>query len=250
MLLLILDLSGDVGLAETAREALSKETEALPPNTWLGLMRAQDGLRVVLDPTADRAELARAIRDTPPGSYAGLLDSVQTVMELADDIPRKSAAPVAVLYVTDSDVRRYREDFTNPVINAGDPRDLSWRFPEDLVREKIRKLEVTLAPLQAPLFVVHLDYRSDRLNEAYQAGLKQLAATTKPRRVLPLPGGNTRGDPPFAPAYRVSSQRGGGHAAAGAQGHPGGTPRRRKNAGVPHAGCFRGEVIRFGHGAS
>jgi len=29
-----------------------------------------------------------------------------------------------------------------------------------------------------PLFVVHLDYRSDRLNEAYQAGLKQLAATT------------------------------------------------------------------------
>jgi hypothetical protein len=178
LLLLILDLSGDVGLAETAREALAKETEDLPPNAWVGLMRAQDGLRVLLDPTADRAELARAIRETPPGSYAGLLDSVQTVMELADDILRKSAVRVAVLYVTDSDVRRYREDFTNPVINASDPRDLSRRFPEGLVQEKIRKVDATLALLEVPLFVVHLDYRSDRLNEAYQAGLKQLAATT------------------------------------------------------------------------
>ncbi|MCL6507564.1 MAG: hypothetical protein K6T59_11100 [Bryobacteraceae bacterium] len=178
LLLLILDLSGDVGLAETAREALAKETEDLPPSAWVGLMRAQDGLRVLLDPTADRAELARAIRETPPGSYAGLLDSVQTVMELADDILRKSAVRVAVLYVTDSDVRRYREDFTNPVINASDPRDLSRRFPEGLVQEKIRKVDATLALLEVPLFVVHLDYRSDRLNEAYQAGLKQLAATT------------------------------------------------------------------------
>ncbi|HXG34686.1 MAG TPA: hypothetical protein VNJ11_15075 [Bryobacteraceae bacterium] len=178
LLLLVLDLSGDVGLAETAREALAKEAEALPPNAWVGLMRAHDGLRVLLDPTAGRAELARAIRETAPGSYAGLLDSAQTVMELADHILRKSGVRVAVLYVTDSDVRRYREDFTNPVINSSDPRDLSRRFPEGLIQEKIRKVDGTLALLEAPLFIVHLDYRSDRLNEAYQAGLKQLAATT------------------------------------------------------------------------
>jgi hypothetical protein len=178
LLLLVLDLSGDLGLAEAARDALAREAEALPPNAWVGLMRAQDGLRVVLDPTADRAELARAIRETALGSYAGLLDSVQTVMELADHILRKSGVRVAVFYVTDSDVRRYREDFANPVINASDPRDLSRRFPEGLIQEKIRKVDGTLALLETPLFIVHLNYRSDRLNEAYQAGLKQLAATT------------------------------------------------------------------------
>ena len=35
-----------------------------------------------------------------------------------------------------------------------------------------------LATRQAPLFVVHLRYRGDRLGEAYQNGLKQLAEVT------------------------------------------------------------------------
>lgn len=178
LLLVVLDLSGDLSLAEAAREALARQIHELPERTWAGLMRAHDGLAVILDPTADRAALEQAVRAAPPGSYAGLLDSARTVMDLAGTILRKSGVRVAVLYVTDSDVRRYREDFTNPVINASDPRDLSRRFPEVLVQEKIRKLDGLLARSEAPLFIVHLDYRSDRLNEAYQAGLKQLAATT------------------------------------------------------------------------
>jgi hypothetical protein len=83
-----------------------------------------------------------------------------------------------VVYVTDSNIARYREDYTNPVINQSDPHDLSRRFPEELIAEKISKLVDSTAALEAPLFIVHLHSRSDRLNTAYQNGLKTLAEAT------------------------------------------------------------------------
>ena len=85
---------------------------------------------------------------------------------------------MAVLYVSDSDVANYREDFSNPVINSSDAHDLSRKFPEALIQEKISKLVAQIAWRQAPLFIVHVRYRGDRLNEAYQNGLKQIAETT------------------------------------------------------------------------
>ncbi len=64
------------------------------------------------------------------------------------------------------------------MINYSDSHDLSRRFPEQLIQEKIAKMEANLAGRQAPLFIVHLDYRSGALNEAYQNGLKRLAEVT------------------------------------------------------------------------
>jgi hypothetical protein len=54
---------------------------------------------------------------------------------------------------------------------------MSRRFRDRLIREKISKLERKLSGFDVPLVIVHLDYRSDSLNEAYQAGLAQLAST-------------------------------------------------------------------------
>ena len=90
----------------------------------------------------------------------------------------KSAVRVAILYVTDGDVRNYREDFNNPVINSSDSHDLSRRFPETLVQEKIAKLDAVLSARQTPVFIVDLNQHTDRLNEAYHNGLKQLAETS------------------------------------------------------------------------
>ncbi len=178
VLLLVLDMVGDMGLIEPARAALVSVVQRLQPNIYVGLLRAQDGLQVVLDPTLDRAATAAAIQSFPVSGKAGLLDTVEAVSRVADAMLARSAVRVAVLYVTDSDIRNYREDYTNPVINSSDYHDMSRRFPEALVREKISKLDESLASFQAPVFLVHLDYRSDRLNEAYQSGLLQLAATT------------------------------------------------------------------------
>lgn len=178
ILLLVLDLTDNMTLADLAKEALLAEIQQLPDSVYIGLLRDQDGLKVLLDPTKDRTGTAEAIRALPVSGKAGLLDTVEMMEGIGDSILTKTAVRLAVLYVTDSAVQNYREDFTNPVINASDAHDLSRRFPEQLVQERIARLQANLARRQAPLFIVHLIYRSDRLNEAYQSGLKQLAETT------------------------------------------------------------------------
>ena len=178
MLVAVLDLAGDLSLAEAAKDALAADLGKLPPRATVAVMRAQDGAKVLADPGADRAAAVSAVRDLPVSGKAGLLDTVETVTRLADSILAKTSVRMAVLYVTDSDPENYREDFTNPVINSSDTHDLSRRFPEALIQDKISKVAAVLAERQAPLFVVHLRYRGDRLGEAYQNGLKQLAEVT------------------------------------------------------------------------
>jgi hypothetical protein len=175
MLVAVLDLAGDLSLAEAAKDALAADIERLPPRATVAVMRAQDGAKVLADPGADRAAAVSAVRDVPVSGKAGLLDTVETVTRLADSILAKTSVRMAVLYVTDSEPENYREDFTNPVINSSDTHDLSRRFPEALIQEKVSKVAAVLAERQSPLFVVHLRYRGDRLGEAYQNGLKQLA---------------------------------------------------------------------------
>lgn len=178
IILLVLDVSGDLADFEPAREAIAAELGKLPGSTYVGLLRAQDGLSVLHDPTPDRATITGALAAIPVAGNAGLLDTVEEIGRIADSMSAASPVRVSILYVTDSNVRNYREDFSNPVINSSDSHDLSRKFPEALIQEKISKLEASLAREQTPLFVVHLRYRDDRLNEAYLNGLKRLAETT------------------------------------------------------------------------
>ncbi len=178
IVLVVLDLTGNVSYVDPARQALIDEIGKLPPNAWVGLLRAQDGLHVLADPGPDRAPVLQAIRDLASSGKSGLLDTVLQSLSLADAMMRKSTARVSVLYVTDSNVYNYRDDYTNPVINQSDPHDLSRRFPEQLIVEKIDKLVEGVQTLQPPLFIVHLHYRGSPLNEAYQSGLKTLTDAT------------------------------------------------------------------------
>jgi len=179
IILLVLDLSsGDLTLVDPAKETLVGELRKLPAKTYVGLLRAQDGLQVLLDPALDRDAITGVIGLQTLSGKTGLLATVESIESIADSMLKKSAVRVAILYVTDGDVRNYREDFTNPVINDSDSHDLSRRFPETLVREKIAKLDALLAAQLAPLFIVDLNQHTDRLNEAYHNGLKQLAETT------------------------------------------------------------------------
>jgi hypothetical protein len=178
MVLAVLDLTGDLAYAEPAKEALVDAIRHLPPKTWVGAMRSQDGLKVLADPSPDRDAISEAVRAVPVSGKAGLLDTLATVEHIADTVLNKSRVRVAVLYLTDSDVQNYREDLTNPVINSSDSHDLSRRFSDALIQEKISKLSSTLSGGQTPLFIVHVRYRTDRLNEAYQNGLKELAELT------------------------------------------------------------------------
>jgi len=184
IVLIVMDVTGDPSVVDPAREALVAEISKLPHNAWVGVLRAQDGLHVLTDPSADRDAAIDAINNLPNSGNPGLLEILQPALTLADALLRKAPVRVSVLCITDSNIYRYREDYTNPVINQSDPHDLSRRFPEALVEEKISKLLDASAVLEAPLFVVHLQNRGDRLNRAYQNGLQIVAEATGGRADL------------------------------------------------------------------
>lgn len=178
LVLVVMDVVSEILRVDAARRTIVDQFQSLPKSTWAGLLRAQDGLQVLLDPTSDREKLESVLMGMPVAGNAGLLSTLETALRLADSIAAKSAVRIAVLYITDSEVGNYREDFTNPVINSSDSRDLSRRFPDGLIRERLARLTETAAAFQTPLFIAHLDYANDRLNQAYQSGLMQLAAST------------------------------------------------------------------------
>lgn len=178
LLLVVLDVTGDLTLVDPARQAAVAQIEKLPDGVWVGLLRSQDGLRVLVDPTPDRAAVTGAILAAPVSGRAGLLETIEPAAGLATKLLRKTGVRTAVLYLTDSNISNYREDYTNPVINMSDARDLSRRFPEALIREKSSKIGAVLGEADAPVFVVHLAFLRDRLNEAYQTGLQQMAEAT------------------------------------------------------------------------
>ncbi len=178
LVMLVLDVTGDMTLVDAARQAAVAEVEKLPASNWVSVLRAQDGLRVLLDPTADRAATSSAVLQAPVSGRAGLLECVEPAARLANSIVRKTQVRAAILYITDSDISNYREDYTNPVINMSDSRDLSRRMADDLVRDKTSKLATMLAETDVPAFIVQISFLRDRLNEAYQTGLKQMAEAT------------------------------------------------------------------------
>ena len=178
LVLIVLDFSGDISYIEAARTGLEAAAKELPPHAWATVLRAQDGLRVLQDPTGNVEELVAAMNTYTGGGKAGLLDTVEDAAKLGDRLLAKTAARVAVLYCTDGSIYKYREDYTNPVINSSDSRDLSRRFPDQLVREKTQKLISSLLNRETPVWIVHIHYRVDTINEAYQRGLQQLAEAT------------------------------------------------------------------------
>jgi hypothetical protein len=178
VVMLVLDLTGDAALVDAARKAASEQIAQLPESAWVAVLKAQDHLQVLEDPTPDREKAAAAVNNYPNAGKAGMLDTLEGATRLGDSLLARSLARVAVIYITDSNIYNYREDYTNPVINSSDSRDLSRRFPDQLVKEKIQKLADSLSGYETPVFFVHLDYRSDPINEAYQRGLLQLADAT------------------------------------------------------------------------
>lgn len=178
VILVVFDLTGSLSRIEDAKQAVISEISKLPPNAWVGVLRAQDGLHVLTDPSPNREKTVTTIQSLSSNGTPGLLETVRPALSLADAMIRKSPVRVSVLYITDGSIYSYREDYTDPVINPSDRHDLSRRFRDVLINEKIAKLQRHISSLEAPLFVVQLHYRQNRLDLAYQNGLEALATAT------------------------------------------------------------------------
>ena len=175
ILLVVFDTVADLARVEEARGALQEALKDLNDQYWIGLLRAQDGLSVLQEPTADRKVLNEKIQSIEVNGKAGLLDTLEPVSQLATAILQKAVVRVSVLYVTDSGIANYRADYLNPVINSSDAGDLSRRFSDRAVQERISRLSESLNGFTVPLFILHLDHRGDTLNLAYQSGLERIA---------------------------------------------------------------------------
>ena len=82
MILVVLDLTGDVAQVDPAKQAIIETLQSLPSTTFVALLRAQDGLRVVADPTSDRTVIANAVRDLTVSGRPGLIEVIESVQSL------------------------------------------------------------------------------------------------------------------------------------------------------------------------
>lgn len=178
ILLMVFDTVASLARVDQVRAELSEAIKGLPENYWIGLLRAQDELSVIHEPTSDRESLVKKIQTAPVAGKAGLLDTLEPVSRLATGMLQKAGVRLCVLYVTDSAIGNYRADYLNPVINSSDAGDLSRRFSDRAVQERMSRLVESLAEFTAPVFILHLEHRSDTLNLAYQSGLERIAAVS------------------------------------------------------------------------
>ena len=178
ILLLVLDTVKYPDRAEAASNAAVEKLGALGPRHYAGVLTAQDGLQVRLDPVRGRKKLRETLDSLDVRGLPGLLEVVVQASRIADETLAAARVRLAVLFVTDGEIEDYRGDYTIPIVNPSDQRDLSRRFRSQLILERIRSIADALQTAQAPLFFLHLGRQYDELNEVYQNGISQFAEIT------------------------------------------------------------------------
>lgn len=179
IVLIVMDTVRFPDRTDAAREAiLTKLAGFERKKSFVGILTAQDGLTVRQDPTRNRRRLRERLAGIEVRGVPGLLDVVEQASRIADRTLAAAPVRVATLFITDSGVEDYRGDYTIPVVNPSDRRDLSRRFRDQLIQARVRAIVDTLETAQAPLFFLHLARQRDSLNEVYQNGIAEFAART------------------------------------------------------------------------
>jgi hypothetical protein len=177
LLFIAFDTVGDVAPLMQVRDTLGRELAQLPSNFRIGLLSAHENFGVIQDPTVDRGLLRQKINEMALVGKAGLLNTIQPLMEFSSQLLRRTNVRVAILLITDSDIGNYRTNYLNPVVNYSDTRDLSRRFPGRALQEKIARITSSLSAYPVPCLIVHIDPGADPMNKIYQDGLRQLSET-------------------------------------------------------------------------
>ncbi len=190
LLFLAFDLVEDQAFINAAKQAIVDQVRKLGPEYWVGLIRAQETISVIQDPTKDKQLLLEKIRQSSQFGKAGLLESIQALADFSSSLMRRSSVRVAVILVTDSDVANYRTDYLNRPINRRDRRDLSRRFEGRALQEEISRMSAAMVRFPVPLLVVHVAPGRDRLNRTYHDGLGQVTSAVGGRLFLSKSAGD------------------------------------------------------------
>jgi hypothetical protein len=175
IVLLVFDVVADLARVDEARAAIIEKIEKLEPSSWIGLIRTQDGVSVLQEPTGDREAVIEKLKSIQVSGKAGLLESLQPISKLATEMLRRAGIRLCVFYISDSGIGNYRADYLNPVINSSDSGDLSRRFSDRAIQDQMSRQSTALAEYNVPIFVLQLLQREDLMNVAYQSGLVRIA---------------------------------------------------------------------------
>lgn len=178
IVILVMDTVGDLSRIEAARSAITRHISTMPSEWRVALLEAQDGLVVTADPTDDHDILQQKLAGMSVSGTPGLLDALTPAALLAQSVLAQTHVRVAVLFVTDGSISQYRGDYSAAVVNPSDRGDLSRRFRDRVIQERVTMLTDSLGAYGAPLFFVHLQERSGELDVAYQNGIRRFADET------------------------------------------------------------------------
>lgn len=178
ILMIVMDTVGDLSRIDEARAAISSRIEGMSPEWRVALMQAQDGLVVAEDPTDDKAALVETLEALPNSGVPGLLNAIAPAASTAQSVLAQAHVRVAVLFVTDGSIEDYRGDYSAEVVNPSDRGDLSRRFRDRVIQERVSTLAASLSGYGAPLFFIHLNESEDELDVAYQNGIRRFADET------------------------------------------------------------------------
>src|SRR5687767_11195417 len=71
IVLLVFDVVADLARVDEARAAIIEKIEKLEPSSWIGLIRTQDGVSVLQEPTGDREAVIEKLKSIQVSGKAG-----------------------------------------------------------------------------------------------------------------------------------------------------------------------------------
>jgi VWFA-related protein len=167
---LIMDTTGDTTWIDAMRRELVNFVEVLPPNVQLMVMTATEGLKVVQSNTADKTLLKQAILNYDIRGYPGFMENVLNVADYMNRLLLRHPIRVCPLIITDSDVYKYRKQYTTADFNTSIER----------YKDKLKETGVPLHVIRIPTG------NTDTFSRTYEGAMRELARSTGGEAEFPL----------------------------------------------------------------
>ncbi len=174
---LVFDTTGDLTYIDAMRKELCRFVDSLPPIIQLMVLTANDGLKVVQNNSSDKELLKKAILNYSIKGYPGFLENFLSVSDAMNTLVMKNKIKVCPIFITDSDIYKYRKQYTSADLNT----------EADRIRGKLKESFV-------PIFVLRLPSGgNDTFARNYEGLMRELARATGGEAEFPMgvPGVST-----------------------------------------------------------
>ena len=167
---LVFDTTGDLTYIDAMRKELCRFVDSLPPAIQLMVLTANDGLKVVQNNTSDKELLKKAILNYSIKGYPGFLENFLSVSEAMNKLVMKNNIKICPIFITDSDIYKYRKQYTSADLNT-----------------EAERIQNKLTENYVPIFVLRLPSGgNDTFARNYEGLMRELARATGGEAEFPM----------------------------------------------------------------